>query len=301
MPLVSYGMVHQDAAVDNKGIRRYIEVYQVITDALNEDPATVSAYVPGNTFTTVYANDVLARLKKKTPYQGDVNSQGGHVWEVTLEYDSEVDFVDAGTVGASGAAPAGSPGGAASSVAPNLRPAQLTIDSIEVRELRTKDFDDAAITNSAGAPFVPPLEVSVYHPLLTITNFKSIGSETYDNTVTYTGKVNLGAWWGRDAGTALCKKYSLQTQYEHGAWYWAKTVVIEIKAAGWNPIRLLDCGTYERHSNHQELWSVIRDAEGQPVTEPVPLNGNGRKLNFGDAPVYREFTAYEKTSFANII
>lgn len=300
MALVSMGKISKSGSIDQNGIRSYVEVWEVVVDVIDEVQGTVSGYVDGDLYDS-YDTDSLARLKKKSAQMVGPKEDGGILWTVTCEYDSQP--FDQNASDGSGGGPSGDPGQNSAEVQPDLRPPQVSIDSIEVEELRQIDYDNKPVKNSAGQPFNPPLKVTVYRPQITITLFKALGDDSYGNAVTYIGKVNSDTFYGFAANTLICKKYSLQSQFEHGQFWWNKTVVLEAKADGYNPIRILDAGTYELCGG---VIKPIRDAEGQPVTDPVPLDGNGKAIynsgcSSGGPVTHLLFKGYPTISYAGIL
>jgi hypothetical protein len=313
MALVSSGLIHQEGSRDSNGIGTYQEVYEVIVD--DDDrlspPGTIALYVTGDVFTSTYTHDTTARLKKKTATQQQVREDGGIVWHVTLDYDSNPTDVGLGSTAGSGSpgTPSGTPGSGSSATVPTARPTQVSVDTVEVEELMTKDLDNNPVAASNGQPFNPPIKVTRHRVQLTIVAWKAANAEDYSKPTTYVGKVNNNDWWGFPTETVLCKKYSLVSQYEHGAWYWQKTVVVEINPAGWTYVDVLDAGTYELCSEGDGFVIIpIKDAEGNPVADPVPLDGEGHALynsqcvgSGGGEEQYKSFRVYQTADFSSLI
>jgi hypothetical protein len=254
--------------------------------------------------------DLTALLKKKSARMTG-QQDGGWVWEVTCEYDSAPFDQNQG-----GSSPSGQPG--QSQTQPDQRPWQIEFGSVKTTKLLTKDAQNAAtkyvkadgtlvanagveVAASNDQPFDPPPEVPSFHPQITITAYKAIGAESFANVSLYTNKVNDGVWQGFADATVLCTEYKLQSQYEHGSWWWQKTVVLEVQPDDpWNPIVILDAGTVYKESAAKPPQPIL-DASGNPVTSPVPLNGLGMPLNANGDLVYQAVNGYKKLSFAAII
>lgn len=302
MSLISYHEIHRNGDKDYKGIFHYLQIFRVIVTGQKESPGTVAAYVPGNLFTTTWYDNTLARLKKKSADQVSPSDDGGAVWQVSLEFDNEP--LDIGTGSTDLTSPSGDPGQSSKITKPDLRPPSLDIDSVEVQELRDVDYSVPAkrLCASNGQPFVPPLTIYSYHPLLTFGIFKALGADNFANTVTYTGRVNSDVWNGFAANKLLCRKYKLTSQFEHNAWWWQKTVTIEVKEDLWNPLKIMDAGTYERAVDYTDgkKFKPIR-VNGVPATSPVPLNLAGKALAANLDPLYLEFKQYKIQAFANIL
>jgi len=289
----------REGSIDEKLIRHYSRSFQVLVDSPTYGPGEVAALVPLNMFASWAAGsdiDITALLKKKTSRMTG-QQDGGWVWEVVCEYDSAP--FDQGTGGSSSESPSGQPG--QSQTQPDARPWTIEFGSVKTTKLLAKDVvTDQVVAASNGQPYDPAPEIPAHHPQITITAFKAINADSMANVSTYTNKVNQGVWQGFADQTVLCTEYKLSSQYEHGSWWWQKTVVLEVNPdAPWNPILILDAGTVTRKSM-TEPFVPIADGTGQPVTSPVPLL-NGQPLPFGSEPQYLPFNGYFKTSFANII
>jgi len=286
----------REGSIDEKLIRTYTRTFQVIVDDSDRGPGEIADLVPLSMFASWSAGgdtDLTALLKKKSARMTG-QQDGGYVWEVTCEYDSAP--FDSGE---GGTEPAGSPGQAQTQ--PDLRPWTIEFGSVKTTKILTKDvIDDSDVVASNGQPFDPAPEVPAHHPQITITAYKPIASESLSNVRTYTNKVNQGTWQGFPDQTVLCTEYKLQSQFEHGQWWWQKTVVLEVNPdAPWNPVKILDCGTVTRVSM-TEPFRPILDGSGSPVTSPVPLK-NGQPLPFGEDLQYIEKNGYKKVSFAGLI
>lgn len=306
----------REGSIDEKLIRNYSRSFQVIVDNPTHGPGEVAAMVPLNMYASWAAGtdfDFTALLKKKTARMTG-QQDGGWIWEVVCDYDSAP--FDQGTGGSSSESPSGQPG--QSQTQPDARPWSIEFGSVKTTKLLVKDVQGAAtkyvnangaLVNNAGVeavasngqPFDPTVEIPAHHPQISITAFKAMGMDSMANVAAYTNKVNQGVWQGFADQTVLCTEYKLTSQYEHGQWWWQKTVVLEVNPdAPWNPVLILDCGTVTRVSN-TEPFRPILDGTGQPVTSPVPLNGSGQPLPAGSPLVYQAVNGYNKVTFANII
>jgi hypothetical protein len=138
---------------------------------------------------------------------------------------------------------------------------------------------------------------------ITITAWKPIGSETFANVAEYTNSVNDGVWLGFNDQCVRCTEYKLTTQYEQGNWYWQKVVSFLISETPYNPVKILDAGTFEKKyiTGGGQKNAPILDGTGQPITSPVPLNGTGEALTPGDPYFYHEFIGYRKLDWAGIV
>ena len=301
----TYVMTRADGGIDDKGIRKYTSRWLVQTDG-PIGPASVATLVPndrGDSWVCGTDTDTYATLKRKNATMVELGT-----WEVVCEYDNLPSDVGLTTTGSEPGSPTGSPMQGGADVAPTDRPWHVQIDTVEVEvPLVTDVVTGENVAASNGQVFDPPITVPSYRPQITITGYKALGSDSYANVALYTGKVNDGSWMGFADQTVLCKKYSIQTQYDHGAWFWQKTVVLEIKHDKWNPVRVLDQGSsYLQDTNTSKPPQAIKDQNGQPTGGGVyALNGAGKPLSVDDINAgsfsYREFNAYITESFASIL
>lgn len=305
MSLVSYGEIHRDGTQTADGHYHYVQIYRVVLNSERKaSPGDVAAEVPGSRWITSWEDNVLARLKDKSAKQVATDEDGGEVWEVTCLYDSQP--MDLGQSGTDGAVPSGDPGQGSATTRPDLRPVVWDLDSTEVQFYRDEDYTAPTpkkFVASNSQPFNPPLQLTGHHPLITVTKFKPLNTDTLANTLTYTGRVNSNSWWVFGAKQLLCRKYKLTSLYEHNSWWWQKTLVLEGKEDYWNPTKFLDAGTYERHSSldPDHAFRPILGPNGAPVSDPVPLDGTGHKLAPGLPLVYLEFNLYKEVSFTSIL
>jgi hypothetical protein len=290
-----YREISKEGSFD-KGIRRYTRVYKVTTDNPALGPGQICTLTPDLLYQSWVSGtevDLWALLKKKSAKM--VETPSGHFWEVTCEYDSEP-FEK----GEGGTSPTGGPTDN-NNQAPDVRPWQIEYGTNKTTKLLVKDLNGVEVVASNGQPYDPALEIPVCRPTITITAYKAIPADSLANVAFYAGSINLNAWQGLAAKTVMCTEYKLQSQYEQGSWWWQKTVSFEIYDEPLNPVKVLDCGTFERNSMAGIKYVPILDPTGNPVTSPVPLDGGGRKLAVAGALVYNNFKGYRETNWAGII
>lgn len=291
----------RSVAVDgsfDKGIRHYTRQYKVWTDNTMAGPGQICTLAPD----VLYAGwghgtevDNWALCKKKSA-KCLSESDGGYLWAVTVEYDSEP-FEK----GENGLSPSGPPSDPAQTT-PTSRPWQITFGSNKVEKLLgPEDLAGTSVVASNDQPFDPPPSVPYARPTIQITAYKAIGSESLGNVANFVNSINSAAWQGIPAKRAMCTEYQLQSQFEQGAWFWQKTVTIEIYDEDLNPVKVVDAGTYEKESaGLGGGYKPILDATGNPISSPVPLNGAGQKL--ASPPLYyKEFVGYREVNWASII
>lgn len=287
-------------------MREYKRTYQVITDDPGDGPGIVATYVPTvlwEPYNTGQEVDLLARLKKKSARQ--INQQGdGFFWIVECEYNTQP---IAQGENSGGSPPSGDPAQQQQQSPENRNPV-IEFGSEKTTKILVKDIINGnEVCASNKQPFDPPLEVPAAFPTFTVTLFKLPGADNFGNIATYTNSINSGAFLGFAAKRVLCTEYKLTSQWEQGAWFWQKQVSFKVNPDNdWNPIKILDAGTYEFKGSMGDpsnpmRYQPILDQTGNPITSPVPLDGNGHKLAFGSPLVYREFNGYRQVNWANIL
>ena len=254
-------------------------------------------------------DDSYAQNVNITPEQDDPQT-----WKVTVEYSSNPD--------AASSSPSGS-------TPPPAVETQQTGQKPEDREaeptLRPPDFKVnfvsfpyivPNINNSAGDPFVPPITVEKFRPVFSIgCNVSTIDS--YD-LATYIGKVNsstvtfatgTGCTLRILAKTGKIKNINTELLLEGSFQYWRLTYEIEINTSldpvdgetviGWD-MHLLDMG-YRIRKDDGERAPIFEG--GVKITQPVRLNGAGKKTAAGAANSYVVFASadvYGTIDFATL-
>lgn len=292
---------HTEGSIDEKYVRNYSAYYTVVSSIHHDDPGTIAALCPGSVWSSYWPTDLYALCRSKSAQQ----TQGNLCeWKVTVTYSSAP--VDGGQANADGSQPS-APGGQNSNVQPDQRTWTITIDSNETTRILPYDvFTTKPVCASNTQRFDPPVEVPKFLAQFTFDGWKASGSDGYNKVTQYLGKVNQGSWntFGGNFAeyTCLCKKYSLVWTFEPGhGWYWKKNVVILYNPEGWNPIKVLDAGTYELTDSTAFPFKPILDNSGAPVTSAVPLNGSGKVTGPNADGTYLSFNGYFRTSFTNII
>lgn len=169
----------------------------------------------------------------------------------------------------------------------------------------------AAITNSAGASFDPSIEEEVDVKVIRITK----GVPTYDDqlfnyyqTLVNTDDVtinrpdlNFKTSFGPLTGRIKLIGGTMVIDQEESI-SWRQTIEIHVNKLGWRK-RILDQGTHTTEwtwENGTAVSTQIRekDADDFPITTPVLLDGNGKKLDVQKRkPVYLVWSTYNEGPF----
>jgi hypothetical protein len=241
-------------------------------------------------------DDSYAQSVNITPEQDDPQT-----WKVTIEYSSNPDAASTSSDGGSTPPPQVETQQTGQKPAdreanPTLRPPDFKVNFVSFPYIVPN------INNSAGDPFVPPITVERFRPVFSIgCNVKSINSYTL---ATYIGKVNstsvtfttgTGCVLSIPAKTGKIKNINTELLLEGSYQYWRLTYEIEINTSvspidnttviGWD-MYLLDMG-YRIKKDDNERAPIYEG--GAKITQPVRLNGFGKKAAAGATNFYLIF------------
>jgi hypothetical protein len=254
-------------------------------------------------------DDSYAQSVNISPEQDDPQT-----WKVTIEYSSNPDAASSSPNGST-PPPAVETQQAGQKPAdreaePTLRPPDFKVNFVSFPYIVPN------INNSAGDPFVPPITVEKFRPVFSIgCNVSTIDS--YD-LATYIGKVNsstvtfstgTGCTLRILAKTGKIKNINTELLLEGSYQYWRLTYEIEINTSldpvdgetviGWD-MHLLDMG-YRIRKDDGERAPIFEG--GVKITQPVRLNGAGKKTAAGAANSYLVFSSsdvYGTINFATL-
>jgi hypothetical protein len=285
--------------------RTYRRVFQLRTS----DPADGPTVAGGHPFLPrlgeSHPEDFSAVVVKVSPEQ---QSEDPRLWRVTIEYDTQpsVPAAQQPTDADSGseAPEEEKPGDKPENPTERLPEWKVTFEkTAEPRRYSQNATDpttfDNPILNSAKLPFDPPVMVEVARPVVAVTfnlpRFSLVKAQNLVDTV------NKTTWRGLAPRVARLSGIEAGTEAENGITFWKVTYTFSIKWDTWD-LRVLDCGYAEYQPadpghGHPATWVKIRDPFGSEATEPVPLDGGGRRLTPGQPPVYLAFKVYRELDF----
>lgn len=121
----------------------------------------------------------------------------------------------------------------------------------------------------------------------------------------YAGAVNTDAFLGALPGQARIARIDADQMTNSGLTYWSIVYEFHFREYGWL-LTLLDQGLREApYWNDTTLDADTRartfhilDANGVPISDPVPLDGTGLRLDPGEEFVYRRFQVYRELPFS---
>jgi hypothetical protein len=182
----------------------------------------------------------------------------------------------------------------------NLSPLQAPVvyewDSQTYIQEVDVDANGDGIVNSAGVPLRFDREFN--DRLLVVTkNFADHDDSDYD---AYYQTVNNSTFFGRDAGQVkFVNVRAIKITEDSGQTYWQKAFYFHIRptVTGWTKL-YIDKGTMELNDNGDLV--NIKDAEGEPVSEEVLLDGAGKKASPGSLATLGQATLFASADFSGL-
>jgi hypothetical protein len=293
--------------------REYTRVFEVTTSTPADGPVVALGF--GATalglplFGSPHPEDFGAVVQEITPTQ---NSESPTRWTVAVKYSSELPAPEAAQPGASETDPGTENDPAELPENPLARPPVWKFGFEKFQEVArfgrlvtagVAAANPTPITNSASVPFDPPQMVEVSRPTVSVTINRATWN--FPAAVALQDAVNAIAWRGAAPRTVKCVSVDAQSQYENGTAYWQVTYNLALKWDTWD-LQILDAGLMERVYAEEVGGGAtklrrIRDAAGQDIPDPVPLDGNGLRLKVGDPPVYRVYRYFREVNFSALI
>lgn len=274
----------QQASLDGaNGQRTYSRLFRVITTSrIDAGPAILAlagSSLPGRGDFYRGADgsiDTGAWVKKIDPQQDRDNPK---VWEVRVDYGP----------------------GEPPDENPLNRPAKYSWGKAKYTKPAVKDRNGKAIMNSAKVHYDPPAEMDDSRRTLTIVR----NEVSYDaaRSLDYEDAVNDSAFMGFAAGRAKVEGITATSESENGFNYWIVTYEFHFRRDGWT-LKLLDQGRHERiNGKLVPIKDRLEDGSKDDtsyVTDPVPLDGNGRELAnpTPDNAKYNDHEVYAERSFS---
>lgn len=271
--------------------RTYRDTFEVIVNSTGDDEQVVANAIGIPRLGGSHHRDILAIVVDVAPEQSE---ETPYIWHVHVTYDSQPDFPNA--VGPDGEL---APGEIPSN--PLLMPATWRFTFTKTTEPATKwyaiDKDGVlsnkltAILNSSGLPFDPPLNIEKARPVIRVT--KNVPFVTADMLMQFEDAINDRQWGRVPKWCAKIDGVESGNKRENGVAFVELTLDIALKRDTWMP-KILDAGFYEKTQRTEDgtppkqviKHTKIRDPFGHEATEPQPLDGNGKKLKFGEDPVF---------------
>ncbi len=159
-----------------------------------------------------------------------------------------------------------------------------------------EDINNVALKNSADETFDPPLTKDFHDQVLRIA--KNQAGYNKSEATAYKDAINASTWFDFAAETVKCIIYDGTLKYWNEVPYWEVVYEFQIRKDGWKR-RVLDEGFREKTgvSGGKATYANIKDANGEPISEPVQLDGAGMIKNDAAADVFLVFEVDEKKTF----
>lgn len=171
--------------------------------------------------------------------------------------------------------------------------------SVTSNEQIDRDINNKPITNSSEESYDPPMTEEKDDGIIRFVRNERYFDEYQADE--YRGAINNDTFCGRAAGLVRCIRYDGNRVYkEDGSYYHRVTYEFQIRKDGWKR-RVLDEGYREKtgtDGDGKPTYLEITDDNGQKVSQPVKLNGNGNKLDDGADAVFREHETRSKRPFS---
>jgi len=295
------------------GKRSWVRIFRVKTDSIYTGSLSVlvasGGQLPriGDPYQEAegLATDLGARCRSLTPNQTD----DPWTWEVVANYDNEAPDPttqenqqpgednggdDGGDSGGEGGGEGGEGPGD-----PTLVPAEFTFtweQGTRVLELVDPNGNAVPVVNSANQTFDPPVEIPYSHPVIICSAAQRNASLAW--TLLYQDAVNSDRLQIRDLtiepGQAKVRGISIAEKHTNGITYDQVTIELELNFDYWNPLKILDQGFYFLDGAD---WSPCVDVNGDPLSQPALLDGNGGQLAANGQPVFIDIDAFRALPF----
>lgn len=163
-----------------------------------------------------------------------------------------------------------------------------------------RDLEDKLVANSAMQPVTGVNEERAIE-ICTIYRNEAVRDSARDRE--FRNTVNKFTWSGAAPGTLKITRIRADRQFRNTVLFWRYFYEIRYNEKGWQP-SLLNAGTKQYVRSGGGINKVdCTDSEGQPVTEPVPLDDFGTQIiesALPDAAVYNKFKTLKETDFMQL-
>ena len=237
-------------ASNQKGIRTYTRVFKFETSEEAEDAYDVGSHPDapaiGSAFHDAWC--ISSTPECVAPWKG---------WTITAEYSSEREMNEDPTQDAM----------------------QIRVYTEQFQKPAIFNKDGELIVNSAGDPYDPPPMMDDSRRVISLVrNVASCPSWVLE----YEDAVNSDTFTARGVtyaiGTGKVQSVSLSdSQKRNGIEFYTLEVLIHLQKNGWL-LKNLDAGFRELNYS-SELINILNQGDGERVSAPVPLDGNGRSLS----------------------
>lgn len=266
--------------------RKYTRVFQAVTDdpSIGSKAVLAATGIPaiGVPYVTSLESDAGSVAVRRNAVQDEEHPTS---WKVTVEYETTHNDIPATDHAEPG-------------TNPESRPPQYSLTFTRTTRAIEKDKDDEPIVNSADCPYLPPYEMEVSVPQITISNvYKTSFSLTA--ILTLIDAINDATYLGFSAKVLRCESIEAESEVIEAATYWKLKYVLAVNWSGWNPVKILSRGYYQLSDSMMDPGGKkpILDRWGNPISEPALLDSFGHVT---DTPYFTEHNIYREVSFSGI-
>lgn len=281
------------ANVDQKYQRTYTRVFLVRTNDWAYGPAYAASHPSLPRIWSVYPEDINAFCTSISPSQ----DQGDpYLWRITVNYAYIVDDAQDPSVDTQqqGQDPA------EREENPLLRPRDYTVSTTSYPLAVKFDRYGNKIANSAGDPFLPPLEIVKGGATITV-GLNSVNPVT-STWIASIGKLNQATFilgpYAVGAGLSKLNSVNANRVYEKGLSYWHWTLVFEYRPDGWSFV-VANVGKRQRSLVLDEFEDIISPLGGI-VSTPVYLDEFGFARKPSQSATYQVFHVYPRIAFPSL-
>ncbi|MDT8389441.1 MAG: hypothetical protein RRC34_02920 [Lentisphaeria bacterium] len=260
---------------DRGGQRSYRETYLVKTDTDTDSAVTVLGASGLPALNAGFTGDTSAIVMSLAP---KVVGIGRRNWHVDVEYKTlqPTDFT----------------------ADPLDTPPDISWGSYTLSEIAEEDKDGAAILNTAGDPYDPPIEIDRHYPLVTISRYQA----SYSPSSAFSVRDSLNSAAVTIAGLALSARQGLMIDYDSvsetidGTTYQRVTYRIMCKpGSGW-VYRTVSRGYRALVGGERKVIYI----DGEPASKPVHLDAAGAVLAVGATPYVQTHYINKETSWSTL-
>jgi len=274
------------------GRSEIVETYLVIAEKNVGVPAVAAA--PGVVLGTAHPDAPALFLEEIRPRLQEIGKEK-NVWHVELIYrmpePSQVGSHDRATP------PAG--GSTRMTGDPTTWPIEISITGRKQEVAATKDRDARPLVNSAQGVFSEPIFITRVLGVITFTKYYAPGYPVLNLVLAMTNRVNDSNYRGFEKHTLLCESVDATFTKVNNFWVWQCRFVVVYNQEKWIPTEILDAGYFYLDADGRKKLAV--DDRGNPLGQPVLLDGRGRLLPQGAQPVYLTFRFYDVANFSTWI
>lgn len=171
--------------------------------------------------------------------------------------------------------------------------------SVASEEPVDRDFEGKPLVNSSDESYDPPQTMCVYDATLRITR----NQEQFDTVqaAQYRGAVNSDTAFNFPIGQIKIQSISARLIRIVGIAFWEVSYEFHMRTDGWIRKRLDEGFRTKEIVEMEAVYTVCREGAnntGDPLSQPVLLDGNGQKLAEGADPHFLEWEDFEKLPFS---